>query len=403
MLFEPELCRSGTTPWPFPAAGRCGTPGCSRACRPRTRSPSGPRGGRLVAPLLGGLAVLVPGVIVAVQRAALEVRLDAPAPLLVERDARPVLAALRILAPEPPAARRTLAVELRAIGTSDLIGGGGGQAEREDAEDHERATMTRVTLAETIGHRKRGMRYVGGGIRGKRGGRSGRHRATGRAAGARRGAFASRSRAAPPRRPERFDTVVIDAGHGGDRHGARRARPACSRRTSCSRWRATSPRGCASAALARGDDARRGRAACRSSSAPRSRTTRAPICSSRSTRTPRPTSASTASRPSSSRSRRATRARAGVAAAREQRLRARADGAIGALSDPFIAILGDLISTEHLDESSEFAQRVAARARPRAGDVARREAGAVRGAARACRCRRRWSRSASSRTAATRA
>jgi N-acetylmuramoyl-L-alanine amidase len=31
---------------------------------------------------------------------------------------------------------------------------------------------------------------------------------------------------------------------------------------------------------------------------------------------------------------------------------------IGALSDPFIALLGDLISTEHLDESSSFARNV---------------------------------------------
>jgi N-acetylmuramoyl-L-alanine amidase len=31
---------------------------------------------------------------------------------------------------------------------------------------------------------------------------------------------------------------------------------------------------------------------------------------------------------------------------------------IDALSDPFIALLGDMISTEHLDESSAFAQRV---------------------------------------------
>ena len=33
-------------------------------------------------------------------------------------------------------------------------------------------------------------------------------------------------------------------------------------------------------------------------------------------------------------------------------------GAVEALSDPFIALLGDLIATEHLDESSHFARRL---------------------------------------------
>jgi N-acetylmuramoyl-L-alanine amidase len=49
---------------------------------------------------------------------------------------------------------------------------------------------------------------------------------------------------------------------------------------------------------------------------------------------------------------------AGVAQRENSAFAAEADAKIGALSDPFIALLGDMISTEHLDESSAFAQRV---------------------------------------------
>jgi N-acetylmuramoyl-L-alanine amidase len=49
---------------------------------------------------------------------------------------------------------------------------------------------------------------------------------------------------------------------------------------------------------------------------------------------------------------------AGVAQRENSAFAAEGDTKIGALSDPFIALLGDMISTEHLDESSAFAQRV---------------------------------------------
>ena len=49
---------------------------------------------------------------------------------------------------------------------------------------------------------------------------------------------------------------------------------------------------------------------------------------------------------------------AGVAERENSAFAADADEKIDALSDPFIALLGDMISTEHLDESSAFAQRV---------------------------------------------
>jgi N-acetylmuramoyl-L-alanine amidase len=49
---------------------------------------------------------------------------------------------------------------------------------------------------------------------------------------------------------------------------------------------------------------------------------------------------------------------AGVAQRENSAFAAEADAKIDALSDPFIALLGDMISTEHLDESSAFAQRV---------------------------------------------
>jgi N-acetylmuramoyl-L-alanine amidase len=49
---------------------------------------------------------------------------------------------------------------------------------------------------------------------------------------------------------------------------------------------------------------------------------------------------------------------AGVAQRENSAFAAEADERIAALSDPFIALLGDMISTEHLDESSAFAQRV---------------------------------------------
>jgi N-acetylmuramoyl-L-alanine amidase len=49
---------------------------------------------------------------------------------------------------------------------------------------------------------------------------------------------------------------------------------------------------------------------------------------------------------------------AGVAERENSAFAAEDKEQIGALSDPFIALLGDLISTEHLDESSSFAQRV---------------------------------------------
>jgi len=49
---------------------------------------------------------------------------------------------------------------------------------------------------------------------------------------------------------------------------------------------------------------------------------------------------------------------AGVAQRENSAFAAEGDAKISALSDPFIALLGDMISTEHLDESSAFAQRV---------------------------------------------
>jgi N-acetylmuramoyl-L-alanine amidase len=49
---------------------------------------------------------------------------------------------------------------------------------------------------------------------------------------------------------------------------------------------------------------------------------------------------------------------AGVAERENSAFASEGAAGIDALSDPFIALLGDLISTEHLDESSAFAQRV---------------------------------------------
>jgi N-acetylmuramoyl-L-alanine amidase len=49
---------------------------------------------------------------------------------------------------------------------------------------------------------------------------------------------------------------------------------------------------------------------------------------------------------------------AGVAQRENSAFATEGDEKIGALNDPFIALLGDMISTEHLDESSAFAQRV---------------------------------------------
>jgi len=49
---------------------------------------------------------------------------------------------------------------------------------------------------------------------------------------------------------------------------------------------------------------------------------------------------------------------AGVAQRENSAFAAEAGPQIDALSDPFIALLGDMISTEHLDESSAFAQSV---------------------------------------------
>jgi N-acetylmuramoyl-L-alanine amidase len=51
-------------------------------------------------------------------------------------------------------------------------------------------------------------------------------------------------------------------------------------------------------------------------------------------------------------------AAAGVAQRENSAFAAETDAKIGALSDPFIALLGDMISTEHLDDSSAFAQSV---------------------------------------------
>ena len=49
---------------------------------------------------------------------------------------------------------------------------------------------------------------------------------------------------------------------------------------------------------------------------------------------------------------------AGVAERENSAFAAEGEEEIDALSDPFIALLGDLISTDHMDESSAFAQRV---------------------------------------------
>ena len=49
---------------------------------------------------------------------------------------------------------------------------------------------------------------------------------------------------------------------------------------------------------------------------------------------------------------------AGVAERENSAFATERDEKIDALKDPFIALLGDMISTEHLDESSAFAQRV---------------------------------------------
>jgi N-acetylmuramoyl-L-alanine amidase len=73
---------------------------------------------------------------------------------------------------------------------------------------------------------------------------------------------------------------------------------------------------------------------------------------------------------------------AGVAQRENSAFAAEAAREIDALSDPFIALLGDMISTEHLDESSAFAQRVQQELGAHAGAVARREAGDVRRALR---------------------
>lgn len=51
-------------------------------------------------------------------------------------------------------------------------------------------------------------------------------------------------------------------------------------------------------------------------------------------------------------------AAAGVAQRENLAFESESEAPIEALSDPFIALLGDLISTEHLDESSEFARNV---------------------------------------------
>src|SRR5262245_18476382 len=49
---------------------------------------------------------------------------------------------------------------------------------------------------------------------------------------------------------------------------------------------------------------------------------------------------------------------AGVAQRENSAFATESDERIAALSDPFIALLGDMISTEQLDESSELAPRV---------------------------------------------
>jgi N-acetylmuramoyl-L-alanine amidase len=218
--------------------------------------------------------------------------------------------------------------------------------------------MARATFAETIAERKRGagMRYVRDYIRGDRvggvqGAASRRLRAALAAcalAGAAPGGSASAA--------ERFDTVVIDAGHGGSDVGAKgfsgtfekdvslavarnlaarlRARGLTVVMTRDADVRVPLEQRTAIANDARGDLFVSIHAnASADTSIHGSETYFLALEASDS-------------------------GAAGVAQRENSAFAAEAGPEIDALSDPFIALLGDMISTEHLDESSSFAQRV---------------------------------------------
>src|SRR5206468_2406171 len=136
--------------------------------------------------------------------------------LLVPGHARAVLAVLRVLAPLAHARRRRLPVELGA-GRARQLAGRGGELERERPEDRERATHGPGHVdrddREPQARRVRPMGYVGSGVRGEHV----RPIAGGVHGGAWLVLAALALGAAAPAASagERFDTVVIDAGHGG--------------------------------------------------------------------------------------------------------------------------------------------------------------------------------------------
>ena len=185
------------------------------------------------------------------------------------------------------------------------------------------------------------------------------------------GLSAAGAAAAPqPDAAERFDMVVIDAGHGGDDDGARGPQAllekdlvldvarALAGKLSGAGLRAVLTRARGSLRAARGAHAR-------------SRTTRAPTSSSRST----PTRARRARRRGietffvslDADGRGGPRARAGARTARSRSRAARR----ALEGDPLLAILGDMIATEHLVESSEFARLALGELRSQKGAVSR--------------------------------
>jgi N-acetylmuramoyl-L-alanine amidase len=217
--------------------------------------------------------------------------------------------------------------------------------------------MARATFAETNADRKHGaaMRYVGEIIRGDRVGG-----VRGAASRRMRAAMAALALAAAPggiaAEAERFDTVVIDAGHGGSDVGARGFSGTFEKdialavaRNLAVRLRARGLK----VVMTRDADVRvplEQRTAIAND-------TRGDLFVSIHANASADTSIHgsetyfLALEASDS-------GAAGVAQRENSAFAAEAGPEIDALSDPFIALLGDMISTEHLDESSAFAQRV---------------------------------------------
>jgi N-acetylmuramoyl-L-alanine amidase len=220
--------------------------------------------------------------------------------------------------------------------------------------------MARPTLAETVQERKRSaeMRYVRNFIRGDRvGAVFGAASRTWRAAAAALAlALAGAAPAGLASAVERFDTVVIDAGHGGSDVGAKGFSGVFEKdvalavaRNIAARLRA---RGL-TVVMTRDADVRvplEQRTAIANDahgdlfvSIHANASADASIHGSETYFLALEASDSGA---------------AGVAERENSAFATERDEKIDALKDPFIALLGDMISTEHLDESSAFAQRV---------------------------------------------